>query len=54
MTLKSDSIERKQLDLCRGNIIFCHADSFCLQEEKEDEKRNPILENSCNVGLFSK
>ena len=38
MTLTSGSIEGKQLNLCRGNIIFCHVDSFCLQEEMEDEE----------------
>ena len=27
-------IERKQLDMCKGNIIFCHVDCFCLQEKK--------------------
>ena len=37
MTLRSGSIEEKQLNLCRGNIIFCHVDSFSLQEEMEDE-----------------
>ena len=31
------SIERKQLDLCKRNIIFCQADCFCLQGKKEDE-----------------
>ena len=30
------SIEGKQLDLCKSNIIFCHVDCFCLQGEKED------------------
>ena len=40
MTLTYGSIEGKQLNLCRDNIIFCHADSFCLQEKKEDEKRS--------------
>ena len=40
MTLMSGSIEGKQLNLCRANIIFCHVDSFCLQEEMEDEKRS--------------
>ena len=41
MTLKSGSIEGKQLDLCKCNIIFCHVDCFCLQEreKKEDEAR---------------
>ena len=38
MTLTPGSIEGRQLNLCRGNIIFCHVDSFCLQEEMEDEK----------------
>ena len=33
MTLRSGSIEGKQLNLCRGNIIFRHVDSFCLQGE---------------------
>ena len=40
MTLTSGAIEGKQLDLCQGNIIFCHVDCFCLQEEMEDEKRS--------------
>ena len=40
MTLTSGSIEGKQSNLSRGNIIFCHVDSFCLQEKKEDEKRS--------------
>ena len=38
MTLTFGSIEGKQLNLCRGNIIFCHVDSFCLQEEKRKMK----------------
>ena len=33
MTLTSGSIEGKQLNLCKCNIIFCHVDSFCLQEK---------------------
>ena len=33
------SIEGKQSDLCKGNIIFCHVDCFCLQE-REDEVRS--------------
>ena len=39
------SIEGKQLNLCRGNIIFCHVDCFCLQErkKKEDEARSIFL-----------
>ena len=37
MTLTSSSVEGKQLNLFRGNIIFCHVDSFCLQREMEDE-----------------
>ena len=40
MTLTSGNIEERHLNLCRGNIIFCHVDSFCLQEEMEDEKRS--------------
>ena len=40
MTLTYGSIEGKQLNLCRGNIIFCHVDSFCLLEKKEDEKKS--------------
>ena len=45
MTLTSGSIEGKQLNVCRGNIIFCHVDSFCLQErkKKEDEVRSIFL-----------
>ena len=39
MKLTSVSIEGKQLNLCRGNIIFCHVDSFCLQGEKRKMKR---------------
>ena len=34
MTLTSGSIEGKQLNLCGGNIIFCHVDFFCLQGKK--------------------
>ena len=40
MTLTSGSIEEKQLNMCRGNIIFCHVGFFCLQGKKEDEKRS--------------
>ena len=35
MTLRSGSIEGKQLILCRGNIIFCHVDSGCLQKKRK-------------------
>ena len=35
MTLTSVSIEGKQLNFCRGNIIFCHVDFFCLQEKRK-------------------
>ena len=35
MTLTLDNIEGKQLDLCRGNIIFCHVDFFCLQGKRK-------------------
>ena len=38
MTLTSGSIEEKQLNLCRGYIIFCHVDCFCLQEKKRKMK----------------
>ena len=34
------SIEGKQSDLCKSNIIVSHADCFCLQEKKEDEARS--------------
>ena len=40
MTLTSGTIEGKQLKLCRGYIIFCDVDCFCLQEKKEDEKKS--------------
>ena len=40
MTLTSGSFDGRQLNVCRGNIIFCHVDSFCLQEKMEDEKRS--------------
>ena len=43
MTLMSGGIEGKQLNLCRGNIMFCHVDSFRLQEKNEDEKRSIFL-----------
>ena len=35
MTLTSGSIEGKQLNLCKGNIIFCHVDCFCIQGERK-------------------
>ena len=38
--LTSVVLRGKQLDLWKGNIIFCHVDCFCLQEKKEDEKRS--------------
>ena len=38
MTLTSGSIEGKQLNLCKGNIIFCHVNCFCLQEEKDEAR----------------
>ena len=28
------STEGKQMVMCKGNIIFCHVDCFCLQEER--------------------
>ena len=37
------SIEGKQLDLCKGNTIFCHVDYFCSQEKKEDEAKSRWL-----------
>ena len=43
MTLTSGSIKGKQLNLCRGNIIFCHVDSFCLQEKKRKMKEKYFL-----------
>ena len=43
MTLTTGSIEGKQLNLCRGYIIFCHVDCLCLQEKKEDEARSIFL-----------
>ena len=27
-------IKGKQLDLCKGNMIFCHVDCLCLQEKR--------------------
>ena len=42
MTLTSGSIEGKQLNLCRGNIIFCYVDCFCLQE-REKKKMKPVV-----------
>ena len=38
MRLTSVSIEGKQLNLYRGNIIICHVDSFCLQGKKRKMK----------------
>ena len=35
MTLRSGRIEGKQLNLCRGIIIFCHVDFFRLQEKRK-------------------
>ena len=34
MPLTSGSIEEKQLNLCRGNIIFCHVDSLLFTGKK--------------------
>ena len=28
------SIDGKQVDICKGNIILSHEDCFCLQEKK--------------------
>ena len=39
-------IEGKQLDLCKGNIIFCYVDCFCLQEKRKMKEKYlafPIL-----------
>ena len=38
MTLTSRSIEEKQLNLGKGNIVFCHVGCFCLQEEKDEAR----------------
>ena len=38
MTLMSGSIERKQLKMRKGNIIFCNVDCFCIQEKKRKMK----------------
>ena len=35
MTLRLGSIEGTQLNLCKGNNIFCHVDCFCLQGKKK-------------------
>ena len=35
MKLTSVSIEGKQLNLCRDNIIFCHVNFFCLQGKRK-------------------
>ena len=45
MRLTSVVLRENQLDLCKGNIIFCHVDCFCLQErkKKEDEARSIFL-----------
>ena len=39
MTLRSGSVEGKQSDLCKCNIIFCDVDCVCLQEEKDEASR---------------
>ena len=38
MTLTWGNIEGKQLNLCKGNIIFSQVDWFCLQEEKDEAR----------------
>ena len=46
MISTSGSIEGKQLNMCKGNIIFCHVDCFCLQEKRKMKKKyfaSPIL-----------
>ena len=43
MTLTSGSIEGKQLDLCKRNIIFCHVDCFCLQERKKRKMKPEVF-----------
>ena len=35
--MTSSSIEGKQLNLCKGNIIFCHVDCFSVQEKSKVE-----------------
>ena len=35
MKLTSVSIEGKQLNLCRGNIIFCHGIPFAYREKRK-------------------
>ena len=39
MTLTYGSIEGEQLNLCRGNIIFCHVDFFFFTRKKRKVKR---------------
>ena len=46
MTLTSGSIEGKQLNLCRGNIMFFHVDSFCLQGKKRKMKREVFSDSN--------
>ena len=37
------SIAGKQLNLCKGNIIFCHVDCFCLQERKKRKMKSEVF-----------
>ena len=53
MTLTSGSIEGKRLNLCRGNIIFCHADSFCLQEKRK-MKREVFSDSNTEATALAK
>ena len=36
-------LREKQLDLCKGDIIFCHVDCFCLQERKEKKMKPEVF-----------
>ena len=40
------SIEGRQLDLCKGNIILSHADCFCLQGKKRKMKPSFCVPNT--------
>ena len=51
MTSTSGSIEGKQLNLCRGNIMFCHVDFFCLQEKRKMKRE--VLSDSNNEATAS-
>ena len=58
MTLTSGSIKGKQLNLCKGNIIFCHVDCFCLQKKRKMKEKYfafPVLRRlpQQSMNLFS-